>query len=144
MVRIIRTVLLALALVAGSVAVTPQAAQAANGCGGVYLGSRTLTSRATVDVYLENGTTNCVALRTVGSWYGRATWMGVGIGGQNSVSQCNYPDTLNVNQVVCGNYRYWVGGARQYAPHSCISIWARVQFDDGYGYYTTFWNQFCE
>ncbi|MCG8925022.1 hypothetical protein [Lentzea sp. CC55] len=115
------------------VGATPAAA--AHGCGGTLLQQYVYDGGfAQVDVYLENGTTNCLVNRTRGDSWGQAAGMAVAVSksaadipGTGSTNLCSgFTDTAT-RQADCSNsYTYYAGPVRIYAPNSCISFGARV------------------
>lgn len=124
-------------------AATP--AQAAHGCGGTFLQTYTVNAISGswvtyVDVYLENGTTNCLVHRTGGASYNNASGMGIVV----SKSSANVPAATS-GTTLCsgmttatgrvgdcnGTYRLYAGPVRIYAPNSCISFTARARFAVG-------------
>ncbi|HWM07404.1 MAG TPA: hypothetical protein VNP92_34155 [Actinophytocola sp.] len=120
-------------------------AQAAYGCNGSFLKTYTVHpisgSWVTyVDVYLENGTTNCLVHRTGGASYDNASGMGIVV----SKTAANVPPG-NAGQTLCegmrtapgrvgdcaNNYSLYAGPVRIHAPGSCIHFTARAKFPVG-------------
>ncbi|MCG8917185.1 hypothetical protein L6E12_15470 [Actinokineospora sp. PR83] len=131
-----------LAAVAAMVVVTAGAvvgatpAVAAQGCGGTLVGQYVYgdDNFAQVDVYLENGTTNCLVNRTRDGSWGQAAGMAVAVSKSSadipsagSTNLCSgFTDTAT-RQADCSNsYAYYAGPVRIYAPNSCISFGARA------------------
>ena len=110
-------------------------ATAAQGCGGTLLAEYVYGGGyAQVDVYLENGTTNCLVNRTRGGSWGQAAGMAVAVSksatdipGTGSTSLCSgFTDTATRKADCSNSYAYYAGPVRIYAPNSCISFGARV------------------
>lgn len=130
----IRAALAVLALLAaGLVALAPApAAQAANGCGGSFLKSYVYADGfAQVDVYLEDGTTNCLVNRTRGDSWGKARWMGVGVGKGRYYYTCPRGHVSSGPSLDCGRYQYYAGPVRVRAADRCINFWAGVVKGNG-------------
>lgn len=113
---------IALAASLGLGAASPAAA--AQGCGGRFLQGYVYgNGYAQVDVYLENGTTNCLVNRTRGASWGNARWMEVEVKrGRTAPWGCVYGASYRSRTKDCGSYRYYAGPVRVYAPNSCISF----------------------
>ncbi len=128
-----RAAVLSVLLVAGSLLFNVSGAQAAQGCGGSLVGQHVYAGGyAQVDVYLEGGTTNCLVNRTRGASWGQARWMGVGVArGSTSTPACNIGGVANRQDLDCGNFSFYAGPVRVYAPNSCISFWAGVKRANG-------------
>jgi len=123
---------------AGAVGAAP--AQAAQGCGGRLIGQHTLFGNfAQVDVYLENGTTNCLVNRTRGNSWGKARGMGIMVSTRNSDiptaehgNLCKGMTTTATRKADCkASYRYYAGPVRVYAPHACLYFTATVGTPQG-------------
>ncbi|MGX7828187.1 hypothetical protein ACTG9Q_24160 [Actinokineospora sp. 24-640] len=133
-VRPLAAVAAAMLMAAGAVAgATPAAA--AHGCNGTLVGEYTYGNGfAQVDVYLENGTTNCVVNRTRGGSWGQAAGMAVAVSksasdipNAGSTSLCSgFTDTATRKADCAHSFAYYAGPVRIYAPNSCISFGARV------------------
>lgn len=119
-------------------------AQAAQGCGGNLLASYVYAGGyAQVDVYLENGTTNCLVNRTRGDSWGQARWMGVGVGLGSTTWACDIGQINRRADLDCGNYHYYAGPIRIYAPHTCISFWAGVTRANRTSAEAHWWDRHC-
>lgn len=136
MVRV-KAVLTALAAVLATVVVGSGSAQAAQGCNGSFLAGYVYAGGlAQVDVYLENGTTNCLVNRTRGDSWGQANGMGVvvsknaaDIPNSGSTSLCSGFTNTATRKADCSNdFKTWAGPVRIYAPSSCISFGARINY----------------
>lgn len=111
-------------------------ASAAQGCGGTLLAQYVYGDDgfAQVDVYLENGTTNCLVNRTRGASWGYAAGMAVAVSkssadipGTGSTTLCSGFTDTSTRQADCSqSYAYYAGPVRIYAPNSCISFGARA------------------
>ncbi|MDQ3524387.1 MAG: hypothetical protein M3451_04960 [Chloroflexota bacterium] len=120
-------------------------AQAAYGCNGTLLQTYTVHPLSGswvtyVDVYLENGTTNCLVNRTGGASYNQANGMGIVV----SKTAANVPAADSGSTICSGmttatgrvgdcsaSYRLYAGPVRIYAPGSCIHFTARAAFAVG-------------
>jgi hypothetical protein len=120
-------------------------AQAAYGCNGTLLHTYTVHPLSGswvtyVDVYLENGTTNCLVHRTGGASYNNATGMGIVV----STNAANVPAAGSGSTLCAGmttapgrvvdcktSYRLYAGPVRIHAPSTCIHFTARAKFAVG-------------
>ncbi|MFI9009879.1 hypothetical protein ACIGNX_21865 [Actinosynnema sp. NPDC053489] len=128
---------LAVVALAGAASVAGGApAAAAQGCGGTLLGQYVYSDDnfAQVDVYLENGTTNCLVNRTRGASWGQAAGMAVAVSkiaadipDSGSTNLCAGFTTTATRKADCSaSYAYYAGPVRIDAPNSCISFGARA------------------
>ncbi len=110
-------------------------AQAAQGCGGTLLEEYVYAGGyAQVDVYLENGTTNCLVNRTRGDSWGQAAGMGIAVSKRaadipapGGGSLCaGFSDTATRKGDCSQSFTTWAGPVRIHAPNDCISFGARV------------------
>lgn len=130
----LRAASVALLLLASSLLAVAQApgSQAAQGCGGAFLKAYVYADGyAQVDVYLENGTTNCIVNRTRGASWGNARWMGVGISELNYHVTCERGATASDRELDCGRFGYYAGPVRIDARNECINFWAAVVKGNG-------------